>query len=139
MKRAYEKNSTEIRITNKVKKLHPVVERIAHNLSEIDVIQVIRVSPDLLMASNDTSGGRQKNPVTKPDHPTATGVALIIDFDYMTIQFYEMNSVVKGCGEKMVQAVLNGLPDKWHVIVMMDWSGGFWDRMMEKYERIEMV
>jgi len=119
VKHSYSLNSTEIRITSKVKFLHPAVETIVNNPSEIDVIRNIRISPDLLKASSETSGGQQKHPVTNPDHPTAIGVALILDIEHKEIQFFEMNSATKGYGEKMVQAVLNGLQEDWRVIVMM--------------------
>jgi hypothetical protein len=28
---------------------------------------------------------------------------------------------------------LNTAPDDWFIAIPMDWSGGFWDRMVEKY------
>jgi len=65
------------------------------------------------------------HPVTKPGHPTAIGVSLIMEEDREEIQFYEITSAVKGYGSKMVEAVLNALPKKWEAIVVMDWSGGF--------------
>lgn len=134
-----ERNNTIIRTANRVKSVHPVVEVIANNLTELDAIRFIRISQDLLQASSETSGGKQKNPVARPGHPTAIGVALILDTDRKEILFFEMTSAKKGYGSKMVDAVLKNLPPEWRVVVMMDWSGGFWERMNEKYERIEMV
>jgi len=29
----------------------------------------------------------------------------------------------------MVDAVLKDLPEEWNVVVVMDWSDGFWDKM----------
>lgn len=135
-KRKYDKNNTSFKIMNNVKSIHPVVEKIADNLSEIDEIRFIRIKPDLLQASSETATGRVKTPITKPDHPTAIGVSLILDLDYKQIQFYEMNSVKKGFGTKMVDAIMNALQDEWKAIVVMDWSGGFWDRMAERYKQI---
>jgi len=138
-KREYERNNTTIWITKTVINVHPVVESIANNLAEIDIIKYIKITPTLLQASSETTAGRNKIPVTKPEHPTAVGVSLITDVDRGEIQFYEMTSAVKGYGEKMVRAVLNGLPESWEAVVVMDWSGGFWDRMNVKYDRIELV
>ena len=36
----------------------------------------------------------------------------------------------------MVKAVITAIPEDWEAVVVMDWSGGFWDRMVEKYETI---
>ena len=30
----------------------------------------------------------------------------------------------------MVEAVLKDLPEEWNVVVVMDWSDGFWDNMI---------
>jgi hypothetical protein len=50
-----------------------------------------------------------------------------------------MTSVVKGYGEKMVKAVMTAIPDEWEAAVVMDYIGGFWDKMSEKYDRIVML
>ena len=93
----FEKTMTnvDIFVSNKIKKVHPVVEKIARNLSEIELIKFIRIKPDFIQASSEVSGGRVKTPITKPDHPTAVGLSLIIDFAYNNVQFYEINSTVK--------------------------------------------
>ena len=39
----------------------------------------------------------------------------------------------------MVKAVMTGLPDDWEACVVMDYSEGFWERMAEKYDRIEVL
>jgi len=36
----------------------------------------------------------------------------------------------------MVKAAVTAIPDEWEAAVVMDWSGGFWDMMSEKYDRI---
>ena len=55
------------------------------------------------------------------------------------MQFYEITSATKGYGAKMVDAVLRALPEGWTGVVVMDWSGGFWKRMSEKYENLEIM
>jgi hypothetical protein len=32
----------------------------------------------------------------------------------------------------MVAAVLDALPQDWEVYILMDWSGGFWEKMKAK-------
>ncbi len=128
-----------IKVSSKVKSIHPVVDKIVGNLAQIDIIQFIRISPDFLQASNETTVGRVKTPITKPDHPTAVGVSLMLFFDYRQVQFYEMNSPIKGYGGKMVDAVMNALPEGWEALILMDWSGGFWEKMRKKYNNIVIV
>ena len=92
---------------------------------------------DLLYASNEIKIlGRTKMPVSTPGHPSAVGVHLILDFIFDGIQFFEITSVIKGYGEKMVKAIVTAIPVDWEAAVVMDYSGGFWNRMTEKYDRI---
>lgn len=77
-----EKAKAEILISNKIKKLHPVVEIISSNLAGIEPIQCIRISPDFLQASSEVSKSRVKIPITKPGHRSAIGLSLIIDIDH---------------------------------------------------------
>ncbi len=64
------------------------------------------------------------------------GVELVIDPGISTVQFYSLASSQKGYGRKIVDAVVQGTPDDWNLVVVMDWSGGFWNRMLELYPRI---
>jgi hypothetical protein len=36
----------------------------------------------------------------------------------------------------MVAAVVEATPEDWQLAVVMDWSGGFWEKMVEEYPRI---
>ena len=128
-----------ITVSKKIRTLHPVVENIANNLAGIKPIRFIRISPDFLQASSEVTKGRAKIPITKPEHPTAIGLSLIIDLAQKDIHFFEMNSPIKGYGGKMVDAVLNDLPKEWSAIVVMHWSDGFWDRMQEKHGNLEIL
>lgn len=130
---------SKIRVIGNLKLIHPVVDNIARNLAEVDIIKYITISKDYMKASSEITTGRSKIPITKVDHPTAVGVSLILEMDYNVIQFYEMNSPVKGYGSKMVDAVIRALPDDWSAVVVMDWSGGFWEKMREKYEKIDIL
>jgi GTPase len=130
---------SKIRYIQKPKSVHQIVEHIARNLAEIDIIKYITISKDYIKASSEVTTGRIKIPITKIDHLTAVGVTLLLELDYNVIQFYEMNSPVKGYGSKMVDAVINALPEDWSAAVVMDWSGGFWDKMREKYDKIVIL
>ena len=129
----------KITVSRKVKEIHPVVKHIVDNLAELDFIHFIRLSPEILQASNEITDGRIKIPVSKPDHPTAIGVYLIMDIANKDIQFYEMTSAIKGCGGKLVDAVLKALPQDWSGVVVMDWSNGFWDRMKERHRNLYIL
>ena len=72
--------TADLFISNKIKKIHPIVEKLTKNLSEIELIKFIRIKPDMILASSDVTEGRVKIPITKPDHPTVVGLSLIIDF-----------------------------------------------------------
>jgi hypothetical protein len=127
-------------VASNVKSIHPVVDRIVTNLCKIDLINYVRVTKEDIYASNEIKIiGRTKIPVSTPGHPSAVGVHLILDLIFDVIQFFEITSVVKGYGEKMVNAVVTAIPDDWEAAVVMDYSEGFWDRMSEKYDRIVML
>jgi hypothetical protein len=130
---------SKIRVIKKIKSIHPVVDNIAVNLAEIDIIQYITISADFLRASNEITTGRNKIPITKPHHPSAVGVSLLLQLDYKVIQFYEMNSTIKGYGSKMVDSVIRALPEDWSAVVVMDWSDGFWEKMKKKYNKIMIL
>jgi len=121
------KNRTDIIVTRNVKQIHPVIDNIVRNLAEIDKIQFMKLSPGFLRASSERDDRGIKNPITKVEHPTAVGLSLILDVDHKDIQFLKMTSATKGYGEKMVDAVMKDLPEGWSGVIVMDWSGGFWD------------
>ena len=130
---------SKIRYIKKIKLINPVVDNIAVNLAEIDIIKYITISEDYLRASNEVTPGRNKIPITKLDHPTAVGISLILELNYKIIQFYEMNSPVKGYGSKMVDAVIRALPEDWSAVVVMDWSRGFWEKMREMHRKLDIL
>lgn len=130
------KNKVTIKLSPKVKDIHYVVHQIIFNLAELDFINFINVSPEQLLASNEVTQGHIKKPITEPNHSTAIGVYLIIDIEHKNIQFFEITSATKGCGKKIVDAVLQALPEKWFGVVVMDWSQGFWKKMKEKYNNL---
>jgi hypothetical protein len=40
------------------------------------------------------------------NYPTATGMEILYDLDYKTIDFYDINSPIKGNGGKMAATIL---------------------------------
>ena len=56
--------------------------------------------------------------------------------DISIVQFYSLTSSQKGYGRKIVEVVVRATPDDWDLVVTMDWSGGFWDKMLQEYPRI---
>jgi hypothetical protein len=127
-------------VATNVKAIHPVVDQMVRNLLEIDLIQYVRVSKDDLQASSDVKvKGRTKVPISTHGHPTAVGVHVILNILPNEVHFFEITSAVKGYGEKMVQAVLKSIPDDWRAAVAMDISEGFWDKMVDKYDNIEIL
>jgi hypothetical protein len=71
-------HKAKITISRKIKKLHPVVKSIVNNLATIEPIRFIKILLDFLQASSEVTKGRIKTPITKPGHPTAIGVSLIL-------------------------------------------------------------
>ncbi len=129
-------NGRTIIVSQKMKNIPPIYDRIVGNLVQIEVIQFVKVRPDLIAASNEIFGS-WRDPVAAPHHPTAVGVSLLFSFELQIMQFYEITSARKGYGQKMVAAVLEGLPQDWEVCIAMDWSGGFWKKMKAKYPKVE--
>jgi hypothetical protein len=121
-------------VSQKVAEVHPLAERIAIGLSELDVIRHVKITPDFLAASSEVKGPT-RDPIATPGHPTATGIAMLFLADYKTLDFYEINSAPKGrgYGREMVRAVFDALPSDWEAIVTMDWSDGFWKKMRRSY------
>ena len=74
---------SKIRYIKKIKLVHPVVDNIALNLAEIDIIKYITISEDYIKASSEITTGRNKIPITKIDHPTAVGVSLLLELTIM--------------------------------------------------------
>ena len=123
----------------KVKTVPLIIEKTVIELSKLDTIKFIRITDDSIQASSEQSGNRVKIPNTNAFHPTATGVYLIFDFEYKMMQFYEINSTIKGYGEKMVAASIKNIPGDWDVAIVFDWSSGFWDKMQQKYSDVKWM
>jgi hypothetical protein len=135
----FNQSGKQIWVVTKVKDLPQEIVQIATNLASLDFIRYIRICDESITASSENYPNRPKVPVTRMHHPTAIGIELLYSKRYKTIDFSEINSPTRGNGSKMVEAVLDKLPDAWYPIVLMDWSGGFGEKMMKKHPRIELI
>lgn len=119
-----------------VRHIEPIYEKLAKSLAQIPELNHIKIFTDRLTASNILSQDKKKNPVVTVGANDIVGIELLIDSTYNVVQFYSITSSIKGCGRKMVDAVVNATPDSWELAVVFDWSGGFWKRMVEEHPRI---
>jgi hypothetical protein len=125
-----------IRKAHSVKYIEPVVQRLTTSLAQISELQYIKIFPERLTASNILSQDGKKNPVVEIGAEGVIGVELLIDRATKVVQFYALTSAVKGYGRKMVEAVIAATPEDWQLTVVMDWSGGFWRKMIQEHPRL---
>ena len=123
---------------NNVKKVHLIYQLISEELSNIDRLKYVKIYNGSIKASNILSKNGKKEPITKIGEENIIGVELLIDIPNKIIQFYSITSSVKGYGDKMVSAIVNSVPKDWKIVVVMDWSFGFWQVMVERYPRLEV-
>ena len=109
---------------------------LANSLSKIEALKYVKIYNERIRASNYLSENKKKDPLVEIGGKDLVGVELLIDVSDKTIQFYSITSAVKGCGEKIVSAVITITPNDWLIAIPMDWSGGFWEKMVEKYPRL---
>lgn len=130
---------TQIWVITRVKKLPIEIIEMAIRLADLEFIKYVRICDETLSASSENYPKRPKVPITNMNHETAVGVQILYSTAYKTINFFDINSPVKGNGGKMVDALLNDFPSDWQPAVVMDWSNGFWDKMKEKYNTIKWL
>jgi hypothetical protein len=119
-----------------VRKIDPVSAAIAEALKGVAPLRYVKLFPGRLTASNAISTEGRKNPVVTLGAEGIVGVELLVDAESRVVQFFAITSAVKGCGHRIVAAVVSATPADWHLAVVMDWSGGFWRRMAEQYPRL---
>lgn len=73
------------------------------------------------------------------NHETAIGVQILYSLSYKYINFFDINSPIKGNGSKMEEAIFKDFPTDWEATVVMDWSNGFWNKMKKKVQYYLMV
>ena len=125
-----------IRKAHAVRQVPRIFELLAISLAQVPELRYIKIFPERLSASNVLSKDGKKNPVVQVGAEGIVAVELLIDTTTQVVQFYAITSAVKGCGRQMVEAVIGATPQDWHLAVVFDWSGGFWQRMAQDYPRL---
>jgi len=125
-----------VRKAHSVRRMEPIFQHLTMSLVKIPELRYIKIFPERLAASNIMSEDGKKNPVVEVGTEGLVGVELLIDCSAKIIQFYALNSTVKGCGRKIVVAVVDATPEDWHLAVPFDWSGGFWRKMEQEHPRL---
>ena len=125
-----------IRKAHSVRRIDPIFQDLAVGLARIPELRYVKIFRERLTASNVLSQDGKKNPVVKVGAEGLVGVELLVDESTKVVQFYALTSAVKGCGRRMVRAVVGATPEDWHLAVVFDWSGGFWRKMMAENPRI---
>lgn len=124
---------------NNVKKVQHIYNKISEALADVDILRYVKIYNGSIKASNFLSENGKKEPVIKIGDEKIVGVELLVDIPNKTIQFYSITSSVKGYGEKIVSSVVNSVPKDWEIVVVMDWSMGFWQVMVARYPRLSVL
>jgi hypothetical protein len=123
--------------TNVRKNIHPLYMELATNLSKIEILKYIKIYNERIRASNYLSENKKKDPVVEIGGKNLVGVELLIDVPNKIVQFFSITSAVKGYGGEIISAVVSiTADDDWLIVIPMDWSGGFWEKMVAKYPRL---
>lgn len=129
----------QIWVISSVKQLpHEIIE-MALRLADLDFIKYVKICDETIAASSENYPNRPKVPITNMNHETAIGIQILYSLSHKYINFFDINSPIKGNGSKMVDAILKDFPKDWQPTVVMDWSNGFWDRMKEKYHALNWI
>lgn len=135
----FNESGTQVWVVARVKELPDAIVQMAFNLAQLDFIKYIRICDETLAASSENYPNRPKVPITNMNHETAIGIQILYNTKYNIIDFYDINSPIKGNGSKMVDAVLKDFPKDWQPAVIMDWSNGFWKKMEKKYDNLDWM
>lgn len=127
-----------VRKAHSVRNIHPVFQSLVTSLVRIPNLRYIKIFPERIAASNVLSEDGKKNPVVTIGVEGIVGVDLLIDVPNRTVQFYALTSDKRGCGRQIVDAIVGATPADWFLAVLMDWSGGFWQKMVQEYPRLSL-
>lgn len=135
----YSADGKQIWVITRIKQLPIEIVNMAINLAELDFIKYVRICDETLAASSENYPKRPKIPITLVNHETAIGIQILYSTKYRYVDFFDINSPIKGNGSKMTDAILQDFPKDWQPTVTMDWSEGFWDKMKDKYDYLEWM
>lgn len=136
MRAAAQSSAEGIRKARSVRHVDPVLSGMATSLAGVTELRYVKIFPERIAASNVLSSDGKKNPVVEVGAEGIVGVELLVDPTAKVVQFFALTSAVKGCGRRMVEAVVAATPEDWRLVVLFDWSGGFWGRMVEEQPRL---
>lgn len=131
----YNERGKQIWVVTGIIQLPIEIVKMAIRLADLDFIKYVRIGDESLSASSENYPKRPKVPITHMNHETAIGIQILYHTEFKYIDFYDINSPVKGKGSRMVNAILKDFPEDWQPTVTMDWSNGFWEKMTEKYNQ----
>lgn len=135
----YSANGKQIWVITRIKQLPAEIVNMAINLAELDFIKYVRICDETLSASSENYPKRPKIPITLVNHETAIGIQILYNTKHKYVDFFDINSPVKGNGSKMVNAILKDFPNDWQPTVTMDWSDGFWKKMAKKHNNLNWI
>ncbi len=127
-----------VRKAHSVRNIPPVFQSLATSLARVPDLRYIKIFRERIAASNVLSDDGKKNPVVIVGEENIVGVELLIDVPKEIVQFYALTSATNGSGRKIVDAVVNATPEDWFLAVLLNWSGGFWEKMAQEYPRLSL-
>tara|TARA_B110000091_G_scaffold214245_1_gene266592 strand:+ start:1350 stop:1790 length:441 start_codon:yes stop_codon:yes gene_type:complete len=128
----------DVRLSSDLRKLDPIQEKIIFNLSMIESLHFIKVKSNAILVSSEVEGFYKK-PITKPGHSSAIGLWIELNYKFKILEFVEINSPIKGYGQRMVNAVLSDFPLDWQATIIFDYSYGFWGWIKEKHTSVQWL
>lgn len=132
-------SGTQIWVIHKIKELPIEIIQFALNLAALDFIRFVRIDSDTIAASSENHPNRSKVPVIEMNHPSANGIEILYDPIDKNINFYRINAPMKENGGKMIEAILKDFPKGWSPLVIMDWSGAFWESIKEENKNLNWI
>jgi len=85
-----------------VRKVDPIYMLVAEGLSNIDILQHVKIYNGRIKASNILSTNGKKEPITTIGLENVVGVELLIDAPNKIIQFFSITSSEKGYGYELI-------------------------------------
>lgn len=109
---------------------HNIINNIINDLS--DVFQYTKFYNNTLLASSilDSLG----RPIVRIDSRRPIN-ALMLKFDKksITIKSIVNSTGERGLSKKIIDIILNNIEKDWSILIEQDVSGGFWDKIIDRY------
>jgi hypothetical protein len=102
--KAYHEKDSKVWVVTGINELDDLVIKLAIRLADLDFIKYVRICDQYLAASSENYPKRPKVPITDSGHSSAIGIEIIYHLDHRIIDFYSINSPIKGYGGQLVEA-----------------------------------